>query len=117
MVFHVLKDRFGHWAYLHKYVPFFKYAEFNEEIGPKRIIESLIARPGFSDTGTQLIDRTLFIHPEKISEIPQSYQINFSRERYLRAILELARLNQYEACLIMAPYYSDFSRLQINRMT
>ena len=115
VVFHVLKDRFGHWAYLHKYVPFFKYAEFNEEIGPKRVIESLIARPDFSDTGTKLIDRTLASTTEKLSDIPQSYEIHFTRERYLRAILELARLNQIESCLIMAPYFADASRLQTNR--
>ena len=44
VVFHVLKDRFGHWAYLHKYVPFFKYAEFNEEIGPKNASSNLLSQ-------------------------------------------------------------------------
>ena len=29
--------------------------------------------------------------------------------------MELARLNQIESCLIMAPYFADASRLQTNR--
>jgi hypothetical protein len=114
-VFHVLKDRFGKRAYILKYVPFFKYAEFNEEIGPKRIIESLVARPSFTDTGTRLIDRKLDCGNELARKTPQSYSISSARESYLRAIVKLAQQNNIETCLIMAPYFAHACRLQTNR--
>jgi hypothetical protein len=116
-VFDVVKERFGIRAYVWRYVPFFKNAEFNDHLGLASFMCALIPdflSRDFDTTGTNLIDRSFQEQVLRIHET-RALRIDPVREKYLNKILELAKTKNIPVSLFMAPYYSKIYKKQLNR--
>lgn len=114
-VFDSLLDNCGYRVYAWKYLPFFKYAEYNSQIGLINIMKAVRGlKPVFDESGSLLIEKEWDDSTVKNMK-PQVFAISEKRLKYFLQIIELAKKRNIKVTMFMAPEYSAIYKYQTNR--
>lgn len=115
LVFSHIKNYFGLKAYLWKYLPFYKYIEFNTQSGVYTAVRVLMKHSQeYDPTGTHLLDQQYF-DPVIDHQPAKNYEVSRNRLCSLIKILETAREKKITTVLYIAPQYIALRSKQINR--
>jgi hypothetical protein len=127
VVFDSLRDNFGHRAYLWKYAPFFKNAEFNSKLGPIQVYSWIKMRfdenvklAEFDETGTRLLEGRKRVDKQFQDDIirmtpAKTYRWDKMPKKCFMDILELAEKHGIKVTLLMMPEYYLSTTKQRNR--
>lgn len=101
--------------YLWKWIPFTKYAEFNERIGWRSVLHILRHAPSpFDDRGTYLLDGA-FVVPEGTRHTVARTHNDSSLDNSLKRIIQTARAHHMSVVLYMAPEFGGMLPLFVDR--
>jgi hypothetical protein len=112
-----LLDYFGWKVHAWEYIPFYKYAEYNTEIGTRNLVHFFTHRkPNFDQYGSELIDSSFnpFLLKAPHNQI-ETYHVSAGRENYFKEILSLARRNNIRIILFTSPEYDYRFQFETNR--
>lgn len=116
-----MKNNFGTKAVVWKYVPFYKYAEFNSISGISGVISILKKQPSeYDEKGGMMLD-TPFLENSAVMEnrnkIKNSgYKIDKERVDALNSILAIAKEKGIPVVMFIAPSLKEALQYQLNRV-
>ena len=115
IVANYLDEYFGPRALAWRYVPLFKYAEYNERIGLRSVIE-LVRHPAveFDAWGSSLSTRRMSDSAVR-AIVDTTYRIDDDRVRGFERILDIALAHRVRVTMFMAPQFSGAARAVRNR--
>jgi len=102
-IYKFIKDYCGYKAYIWKYIPFFKYAEFNSQIGLKNFLNLYFENKRFDAKGSFLLNKRLIADNLQLSDT--YYEIHNARIKYLINIIELAKQNNIKVTFFRTPQF------------